>query len=664
MEYLPGGDLKHRIRAGITVEQALDYLETIAGALHAAHLKHIVHRDVKPANVLFRADGTLVLSDFGIAKRLGSDDITLSGSTIGSPHYLSPEQARGRPVDARADIYSLGIMLYEMLTGRKPYRGASDIDTVLMHVNEPPPRLPAHLGELQTLIDHTTAKDPVERYPEAATAIAALRQARAAWRRRQQQRLSPAPPQQDADEPHTITLDLSFHSAATRPNPAAFHEADTLPEQPDASRAGHTDTRGTASGQLTRQASGAGVHAADTRDAEPAGSRAERTDARTTASSEVPPPASDAGFHEADTLAAEPDAAGARPADADTGAGRAPAPSRRLPIALASGGLLALALGAALLLNHASPPRPASTERVASGPAADTPGDTTAAAAEAPAAARADVADDAGMAAPAAPAAVTADRGTPASIGRPAEPGAPIAAQADPADDAGTVAPAAPVAAIAAGPGSAPVADKPVDATAAGTGPPASPAAPTDLAGDADRVAAGAAGPQGAAAGGDAPREGEAERIDRLLADAERALEEFRLTRPAGDNAWEYAREAQALDPDEPRAQAVIDGLVQRYVALAKSSVAAEDWGRARTYVARGLAVEPADEELLALEGRVAQRLRTADIGSTADAGGMADAGATPAAAATREAERDTTPMGVKGETPRELLERIRGFFD
>jgi serine/threonine-protein kinase PpkA len=121
-EYIPGGTLKERItEGGLSVAEILDITSDIAQGLDFAHQKGFVHRDVKPGNVLFRNDGRVVLADFGIAKAMdGSNSSTVAGSSIGTPDYMSPEQARGEPVDGRSDLYSLGTVLYEMLLGHPP----------------------------------------------------------------------------------------------------------------------------------------------------------------------------------------------------------------------------------------------------------------------------------------------------------------------------------------------------------------------------------------------------------------------------------------------------------------------------------------------------------------------------------------------------------------
>ena len=176
LEYVPGGDLKARLRGeALAPESALEITREIASALGYAHAKGFVHRDVKPENILFREDGTAVLTDFGIAKAAGSGTrMTGTGMSIGTPHYMSPEQARGQPVDHRADLYGLGVVLHEMLTGRVPYEAEDTLAVAYAHVNNPIPELPAALSAWQPILDHLLAKTPSDRYPDAAALITAL----------------------------------------------------------------------------------------------------------------------------------------------------------------------------------------------------------------------------------------------------------------------------------------------------------------------------------------------------------------------------------------------------------------------------------------------------------------------------------------------------------
>jgi len=175
MEYVSGGTLKERILAGLAVEQAVEILRQIGEALGYAHKRGFVHRDVKPANILFRENGSAVLSDFGIAKAFADGtQMTGTGWTVGTPNYMSPEQALGKTVDARSDLYSLGIVFYEMLTGEKPYQSQDPFATALMHVNSPVPRLPPTLARFQEIIDRLLAKEPKDRYPSAEALIAAI----------------------------------------------------------------------------------------------------------------------------------------------------------------------------------------------------------------------------------------------------------------------------------------------------------------------------------------------------------------------------------------------------------------------------------------------------------------------------------------------------------
>lgn len=180
MEYVDGGDLKTRLQQGpLEPRVALGILERVADGLAAAHASGIVHRDVKPGNILFRRDGTPLLSDFGIAKRLtGNNNLTTTGIFLGSPNYMAPEQADADPIDGRADIYALGIILFEMLTGRKPYQSTSVIDVIHQHKYDPIPRLPLPLIAFQPLLDRMLAKDRNDRFPDVTSLLEYLREIR------------------------------------------------------------------------------------------------------------------------------------------------------------------------------------------------------------------------------------------------------------------------------------------------------------------------------------------------------------------------------------------------------------------------------------------------------------------------------------------------------
>ena len=168
MEYVEGGNLEDKIMEGMKPAAALDLVEVIGGCLDFLHRKDIIHRDIKPANILFHDDGTPILTDFGVAKQESTDSrLTKDGTALGSPYYISPEQAESKPVDGRADIYSLGIILYEMLTGKKPFQGDSDIQIIISHLSEPVPSLPAGLEQYQELVDRMIAKNPDERFSTA-----------------------------------------------------------------------------------------------------------------------------------------------------------------------------------------------------------------------------------------------------------------------------------------------------------------------------------------------------------------------------------------------------------------------------------------------------------------------------------------------------------------
>ncbi|NIR27777.1 MAG: serine/threonine protein kinase [Gammaproteobacteria bacterium] len=179
MEYVDGGDLKRRISRGVAPDAALSIVETIGSCLHFAHKAGVVHRDVSPANILFRKDGTPLLTDFGIAKAQRTrSDLTTTGKVLGTPAYLSPERAKGQRVDGRADIYGLGVILYEMLVGENPFRGESDVDTILNQVESPIPKLPRELADLQPLLDRMLAKRPKDRFRDASALVEAVRRVR------------------------------------------------------------------------------------------------------------------------------------------------------------------------------------------------------------------------------------------------------------------------------------------------------------------------------------------------------------------------------------------------------------------------------------------------------------------------------------------------------
>ncbi|MGH8435549.1 MAG: protein kinase domain-containing protein [Pseudomonas sp.] len=175
MEFVAGGDLAQHKGEVFEPQRALAIVWQIASGLAVVHEKGLVHRDIKPANILFRDNGTAVITDFGIAKELELDnELTQFNIAVGSPAYSSPEQTQCEPLDARSDIYSLGVILLEMLTGANPYRGSSYTQTVMNHVQMEPPGLPAHLSQYQHVLDRMLAKDPDERFADCKVLLASL----------------------------------------------------------------------------------------------------------------------------------------------------------------------------------------------------------------------------------------------------------------------------------------------------------------------------------------------------------------------------------------------------------------------------------------------------------------------------------------------------------
>jgi serine/threonine-protein kinase len=207
MEYVEGSDLKALLtRSGpLPVEQAIPIAEAVAQGLSAAHRMSLVHRDVKPQNIIVGPDGQVKITDFGIAKSALSTAMTETGVTFGTADYISPEQARGQPATPRSDIYSLGVTLYEMLTGRLPFVGESSIAVAMQHVAEDPP-LPRMLNPrippaLEALVLRTMSKEPEER-PASAQEFARLLNG---WR--------------DLGEQATVVRPVAPRPAAPRPAP-------------------------------------------------------------------------------------------------------------------------------------------------------------------------------------------------------------------------------------------------------------------------------------------------------------------------------------------------------------------------------------------------------------------------------------------------------------
>ncbi len=175
MEYFRSGDLRRHMRTGLTPQEAVRIAISIARALDAIHAAGILHRDLKPGNVMLRDDATLALIDFGLAKDTARAlEETDRGLIFGTPHYMSPEQGHGEAIDVRSDLYSLGVILFEMLTREKPYVADNPMEIIYQHRKAAVPTLPEELAMLQPLLARLLAKSPEDRPSCAAAAAAAL----------------------------------------------------------------------------------------------------------------------------------------------------------------------------------------------------------------------------------------------------------------------------------------------------------------------------------------------------------------------------------------------------------------------------------------------------------------------------------------------------------
>jgi serine/threonine protein kinase len=179
MEHFPAGDLRQRMKATLSPAMALHYLKQIASALDAIHAVGVLHRDLKPANVMLRTDGSVCLIDFGLAKANETDaELTGTREIFGTPYYMSPEQGHAELIDARSDLYSLGVVYYEMLTGRKPYTGASAMEVIYKHKRAELPKIAPEFAGYEALLQRLLAKSPADRFQSARElleSIAALK---------------------------------------------------------------------------------------------------------------------------------------------------------------------------------------------------------------------------------------------------------------------------------------------------------------------------------------------------------------------------------------------------------------------------------------------------------------------------------------------------------
>jgi len=266
MEHVEGSDLSRLLREGgrMTPADAVHVAEQVCAALAAAHRAGVVHRDIKPGNVMVRPDGTVKVTDFGIAQALGQASLTETGTVMGTAAYVAPEQARGQATSSATDLYSLGILLFQMLTGAVPFDGDTPVAIAMRHLDEPVPLpssrvagLPANLDEVVT---RATAKSPRDRYPDADAMAAALH----AHERRAEAATS-AIAVDDATAAFDVAEDLRRDprgpggAAATQAVPAAAAAAGAAPSRDDDRTVVDAAAGGAPAGTAVMPALGAGL---------------------------------------------------------------------------------------------------------------------------------------------------------------------------------------------------------------------------------------------------------------------------------------------------------------------------------------------------------------------------------------------------------------------
>jgi serine/threonine protein kinase len=175
MEHFPAGDLRRRLKSPLTEVEAVAYLKQIASALDAIHAVGVLHRDLKPANLMLRTDSSLCLIDFGLAKANTFDvDLTGAREIFGTPYYMSPEQGHAEPIDARSDLYSLGVIFFEMLMGHKPYLGSSAMEVIYKHKRAELPAIAPQHERFGDILRRLLAKSPGDRFQSARELLEAV----------------------------------------------------------------------------------------------------------------------------------------------------------------------------------------------------------------------------------------------------------------------------------------------------------------------------------------------------------------------------------------------------------------------------------------------------------------------------------------------------------